>query len=84
MLELNKTELEVKLYGEKYSMRPPSVDEVETLQSKLKKLGDDSVESFGLMKSFVSELGLPKDVVGKMESGHFTTLVEYLSGTKKN
>jgi len=84
MLELKRTELGVTLYGERHVMRPPTVDEVETLQVKLKKLGSDSVESFGLMKSFVSDLGLPKDVVGKMESGHFTTLVEYLSGTKKN
>lgn len=84
MLELKRTELKVKLDGNVHSLRKPTVVEVEGLNLKIDKLEKNSVESFKLMKSFVSEMGMPEDVIDGMETDQFVTLVEYITGSKKN
>jgi hypothetical protein len=74
----------VNIYGKEYSLSKPTVRQTEKLQEEIKLSKDDQSASFGLMKKWVEGLGLPGEVIMDMELDHFVSLVEHLSGSKKN
>lgn len=76
-----KTKLKLSIYGQEYEISKPTYGQTSLLQEKLK--GDGEKNSMSVMKEFVSELGLPTEVIDAMELDHFLALVEHISGSKK-
>ena len=77
--------LNVEIYGDVHKLMRPRVKHVRALQNKTKALSEDDVEQqFDVMKAWMVELGLPEVVIDDMMIDDFITLVETLSGQKKN
>jgi hypothetical protein len=82
-LELKRTNMKVKIYGDEYDLRKPSVKEMEDFGERANAMADDP-KSLTLMKELVVSLGMPSDLIEKMEFDHFVELCNYLTGAKKN
>lgn len=70
----------MKLDGEVYELRYPTVEQVKTFSGMDKKGVDENVE---LMVDFLEGLGLPKKVSYGMEADHLKELLEELNGSEK-
>ena len=81
MLDFEKTEIEAKIYGSAYKLRRPTVSEAQAYAKKAEGKTDE--ETTNNLVSFLSELGLPKDVTLGMEIDHVTLLVNELMVSKK-
>ena len=84
-MEFVKNKVEVKIYGESYSLTKPTVKMVEEL-GQLSE-GKTDMEKYVATKNLVVSLGLPMSVVDGMEIEPFNALVEHLmpkSASKKN
>lgn len=75
-----RTKITAKIYGQEFPVTKPLVGQVEALQDELKKDGANPVK---IMSEFGQKLGLPKDVIDKMEADHFMALMDFLTGQKK-
>lgn len=76
-----KQPVRVKIYGKEFSLKKPTLSQVETLQSKVSASDDKSSLSF--TKEFLMDSGLPSDLISELEVEHVISLVELLSGSKK-
>lgn len=84
-LDLGKrTIFRVKFEGKTYDVRKPSVKEVGLFNRKLKEAGNDEYSQLDATKAWVSSLGMPEEVIEQLEMEQFNTLLETVSGLKKN
>lgn len=74
----------IKIFGKEFEVEKPSVHSVMTLQSKLKDISEDSVETFNVMCGWIGELGVDSEVVKKLKVNQLTMLIEHLTDSKKN
>ncbi len=82
MFEVQKTTEKVKIYGEWYEVKQPTVKDAITMTKKSKEAPTE--EALVEMAEYVSSLGIPKEVINEMETDHFIQLVQYLTqGSKK-
>lgn len=80
MFELNELpKQKVKIYGKEYDVTKPTVRQLKIVQTKL--TGEASSEE---MIKFISDLGVPLDIVESLPAEHFKLLVEHLVGVGKN
>ncbi len=70
-------EITVKIYGDVFQIRKPTMKEIEALSSvNLEKEKDAS-------KKFLANLGLPVDVLDGMDFDHYIALCEGIVSPKK-
>lgn len=79
-----RSKLAIKIYGKEFSINKPTVGQAEKIQSDLEAAKDDSKKTYSIIKSFLMSLGLPLEVIINLEIDHFTELVEFVIGVKKN
>lgn len=83
MLEIQaRTKIPAKIYGKEFQLTRPTVKEIELLQEETEKTLSDKDKTKVLCK-WISNLGLPLDVIEEMELGHLLEVVEFVTGTKK-
>lgn len=78
-LELVKRVLELNLYGEKIEVSIPIVSQ---FKAYLKALEAENVDEFEEMIKFLVTLGLPREKIENMESGHLLKVIEAVSNPK--
>lgn len=78
-----KTKIKVSIYGVEYEINKPTYGQTVELQEKIKS-EDGEKKSMHIMKDFVVSLGLPEQAINDLELEHFLSLIEFLSGAKKN
>lgn len=84
MLELNKTEIDAKIYGESYKLRLPTVREAQHYGKVAKDLDKDDVA--GMIDAAIDLLdscGLPKKVSEQMTVDHMMQVVGVLVPSEK-
>lgn len=81
-LELKRSESKIVIYGKEYKVQRPTVRQVRSLQVSTANKTDE--ERFVDLQKWVAGLGVPIEVLEDMEMEHFTELVAFLSGSKKN
>ena len=77
-----KTVYKVKLEGETYEVKKPSVREISSFNKKIKDV--DATDQFDITKDWVASLGMPSEVVEDLEMDQFTQLLDMVSGLKKS
>ena len=83
MFEIEKSQAEkVKIFGNEYEVRRPSVKQVKDLNLAVKTL--DEADQFDRLVGFVSDLGIDRETLEELEIGQLESLVTHLSGSKKN
>lgn len=80
MLSLKKKVLEIEFEGKVYSLSLPTVSQIEKMQEKMKKDGENLEAVFVMLE----ELGLPRLVIKEMQIDHVNEIVEHLTDSKKN
>jgi hypothetical protein len=73
--------VKVSIYGEVFSLRKPTMKDVEKLAGLSK--GKDEVESQEVVKKFLNDLGLPFETLESMDFDHYLELVQGLTAPKK-
>jgi hypothetical protein len=81
MLELKKSVLEVKVDGQVYQIKFPTIKKIKSFQESLKSQGEPDI---GVTLDFLESLGLPKSVSEELEPSHLAAIIDTISGTKKN
>lgn len=76
-LVLEKKQINVKIYGQMYHLKMPSLNQVESFSENLEKQ-ESKGHDIKLMKDFMSKLGLPVDVSGEMAVDDFRDLCEFV------
>lgn len=82
MLEINKTQIELKVFGNEYKLVPPTARKVAQFKKQLDEQKED-VEMISLAEQFLSECGLPKEVCEELEMEHLAKVIDLISGKKK-
>lgn len=88
MFEVKRSEgLKVKIYGDEFSLKKPSVKMIEEYAIDIDKATKG--EQFARAKSLLTNMGLTEDLVNGMEFDHLQELIEFLtssmaSASKKN
>jgi len=83
MFEVKRSEsLKIKIYGEEYSLKKPSVSAVEEYSIDIDKVS--AKEQFARAKSLLLKMGLPekfltKDSADELEFGHLKPLVQHVT-----
>ncbi|MCA9313678.1 hypothetical protein KDA08_05210 [Candidatus Saccharibacteria bacterium] len=75
-----KTKVDVKIYGQQFELKKPTVKQIELLQEHTSLDGKSESEQFRSVCEFLDILGLPKEFSKEMEIGHLLQLVTYVSG----
>jgi hypothetical protein len=81
MKEFVKRSLQLKIYGEAFKMRFPTVGETREYAKHLK--GSEEADATESLLDFLEKLGLPKRVSEDMEADHLAELCEELMPSKK-
>lgn len=82
ILEIPKEK--IKVFGKEFDVEKPSVHSVMVLQTKLKDIKEDSVETFNIMCDWIGGLGIDSEVVKQLKVNQLTMLIEHLTDSKKN
>lgn len=75
-----KKSMKVTIEGVSYEMRYPSVDEKESFDQKVS--ASEQKEFIPLCKELFSNLGLPKEASGKMDSDDFVDFIGFIFNPK--
>lgn len=78
--EFERTQVELKIYGQEISISMPTEEQVMTMQEELQEVQDDSRKVLSVRRKFLIGLGVPEDVLSKMEFVHVNKLAEGLMG----
>lgn len=87
MFELNELpKQKIKIYGKEFEITKPTVKQLKTLSQKIDgmKTGEAAAQATDEMIQFVSQLGIPGDILEELPGEHFNALVEFIVGSKKN
>lgn len=77
------TKVLISILGKEYSVRKPTIGEVEDNAEAAKGSENDPSATIKQVISFVSKLGIPVEVLRNLETEQLTEIMEYLNGTKK-
>jgi hypothetical protein len=82
--EVTLEPIKVKIYGQEIDLSKPKFKHVKKFIED-QKSDEFKGKEFDLMKNFMIEIGLPKDLADEMAIDDFRALTEYVMGhTKKN
>ena len=81
MLKLQRTKLEIDVYGESYNLRRPTVEEQDNYGKEVKNLKEN--EQTAVLISLIDKCGLPKKIQLGMEAQHLLQVVSALMPTEK-
>ena len=73
--------LTVKVAGESYEMRFPTIGQTEVLQEKINK--GEPKDAIKVYKKFFEELGLPSEAIDQFDHDDFLNFVEFVLSPKK-
>lgn len=68
-MELVKTELKIKIYGNEYSVRKPTVKDTFEYRKSFNELKTEEEQTLALI-DYLSRLGIPTEVVESLEVDH--------------
>lgn len=74
--------IKARIYGQSVELRRPTVGMIEAMEDQRAVLDKDK-DKMALMKNFLSKLGMPEDLLGKLELDHYTQVIEFLLSPKK-
>ena len=80
MLEFNTKKLKIKFNETVYEINYPTVADLKDYTEKLEGKDINEIE---LVLELLGNLGLPKEVLGKMEMDHLNLIIKELIQTKK-
>jgi hypothetical protein len=81
MLKIEKTKVEIELYGEAYSLSRPTVRQSQDYGKKVKDASDQ--ETSDLVIDLLDSCGLPKKVTLDMEMEHLEMVIGALIPSSK-
>lgn len=80
MFEVKRSEgLKVKIYGEEFSLKKPSVKMIEEYAIDIEKAPKG--EQFTRAKTLLQSMGLSLELVEEMEFDHLQELIEFLTSS---
>ena len=80
MFEVKRSEgLKVKIYGEDFSLKKPSVKMIEAYAIDIEKATRG--EQFARAKMLLTQMGLSQELVDEMEFDHLQELIEFLTSS---
>ncbi len=82
-MKLQRTVIELDLYGEKLTQRKPTFAEASEYRKQLLSLSE-SEDASGLMANLLESLGLPKDKFQSLEFDHVNEIMQAVVYSKKN
>jgi len=77
------TKVLINILGKEYSVRKPTIGEVEENAEMAKGSDKDPSTTIKNVVAFVAKLGIPEDVLRNLETEQLTEIMEYLNGSKK-
>lgn len=80
MIEFEAETEKVKVHGESYDVRFPTLLDQQDYENSLK--GKKGI--YECLQDYLDSLGLPKDASGKLSLRQLRTLSEHLAGEKKS
>lgn len=83
MLEINKTEIELKVFGKEYKLIPPTARKVVQFKKQMDSKKDDDTSMVDVAVEFLVDCGLPKDVCDQLEMDHLAKVIDLISSKKK-
>jgi hypothetical protein len=81
-MKLEKTKLQIEIYGEQLELRAPNYLEASEYRMALNNLSEKS-EATEIIKGFLIKLGLTEAVFNSLEMGHVQDILEYVLTPKK-
>lgn len=81
-MKLERTKIELELYGEVFNLRKPTFKEAREYREELTKLGSES-DATVVIESFLEKMGLPKEKFQDLEFDHVNEIMEFLLISKK-
>jgi len=81
-MEIVKKELEVTVYGNKYSLKLPSAFKMAEFEESMKGL-TSAVEQINKVNSLLVGMGLPLEVCEDLDLDALKKLIEFVSDKKK-
>lgn len=84
--EFERTKVELKIYGQEMQISMPTEAQVMEMQEQMTEVKEDPRGVLAVRRKFLISLGIPEDVLSKMEFTHVNKLAEGLLGEigKKN
>ena len=73
VIDLKRKVFKFKLDEVEYSVNPPTVGQIKTLNEEMKEKGEDDIN---VTIDFLSKLGMPKDVVEGLEPSHLEVIIK--------
>jgi hypothetical protein len=82
---IKKKKVEVKIYGQVYDFKPVKVKEYGKLLAlaSLGKDGETTEGDLNSLKKFISDRGIPLDVLNELETDEFKDLIDFVSNGVK-
>ncbi len=74
--------IKARIYGESVELSHPTVGMVEAFEEQRASMNNDK-DKMVLMKGFLVQLGMPHDLINRMEVHHYTDLIEKILTPKK-
>jgi hypothetical protein len=81
-MEILKTKIQVKIYGQDFELKPPTARKAIELSKALKGNEDDLV-MFDISTQFLVDCGLPKETCEELELEHMLKVIEMMTSKKK-
>lgn len=81
-MEITKSELKVKVFGNDYSLKKPTARKAAELKKELEGEKDE-VQMVELTCKFLNDCGLPEEATKELEIEHLHALIEAISSKKK-
>ena len=81
VIEIGDEKLRVRVKGQDFELNKPTMKQMSAYREKFK---DEGAATFDIFTDFLVEAGLPRETVENISSASALTLIEHLSGSKKN
>lgn len=81
-MKLEKTKVELEIYGEKVAMKLPTYKEATEYRTELNALPTSS-DAAEVIKKFLVAMGLPEAMFDQLEMNHVTEVLEFILAPKK-
>lgn len=80
-MKLEKTIIEVEVYGQKFELKKPNFKQSQAYREELLKADSDVAKC---MKDYLEILGMPAGLFEELEVDHITQIMDLVSSVKKN